>query len=650
MNNLSLAPVFLAQAETDSSSALLVFGIYTLLVFGLAYFSHQVLVHRKFLSEYFLGSRGLGVLAFTLTYGATSASAGSFAGFPSLIYLHGWTLALWIASYMVVPLCGMGLLGKRMNQVARRAGAITLPDLLRERFGHPIVGTIATVVIVCLLTVYLIPQFKLSALILRELLADSWLFRQLVAALPPALAFGSEGPDYTICLLFFAILTIAYTAFGGFRAVVWTDMLQGLIMIFGIVVMLSLALWQVGGMQSLTDKMKVMTPPEIGEVAFQLPDTALPEDLPIPTRTWFLHPHPETQEPALFRTNQLALISKGTTESESVKVVRITTRSEVERVLSQFEDRTPPPLPERVEPVIKSLNEYAYGANRTGVYVSPPGPSPEMPAGFLPFGLAISFFCFWALSNTGQPGNMVRLMAFDSATTLRRSVGLLSLYFTLVYIPLVIIFCCARVLEPGLDQVSDEIMPRMAFNLSETIQLPWLAGLLLAAPFAAAMSTVDSFMLIVSSGVVRDVYQRQINPDASEKTVKRLSYICTLSVGIVVTIAALNPPELMQKVIVFTGGALSVTFLIPVALALYWPRFNLPGVIASIAVGLLVYLVLQYLVSYSENKHTWQAAFVLHPLIWGYAASLLGGILVSLFTPRPPDELVRKFFYPAEEK
>ncbi len=74
------------------------------------------------------------VWAFALTFAATSASGGSFTGFPSLIYTHGWILALWIASYMMVPVLTMGLLGKRLNQVARRAGAITVPDVIRGRF------------------------------------------------------------------------------------------------------------------------------------------------------------------------------------------------------------------------------------------------------------------------------------------------------------------------------------------------------------------------------------------------------------------------------------------------------------------------------------------------------------------------------------
>ena len=103
-------------------------------VFLLAGISHRLLKTKSFLGEYFLGSRGLGVWALAFTFAATSASGGSFTGYPSLIYSHGWVVALWIASYMVVPICTLGVMGKRLNQVARISGAITVPDVVRDRF------------------------------------------------------------------------------------------------------------------------------------------------------------------------------------------------------------------------------------------------------------------------------------------------------------------------------------------------------------------------------------------------------------------------------------------------------------------------------------------------------------------------------------
>ena len=112
-------------AAGTSNAALVTFLIYTLAVFGLAWLSNRLSQSKSFLSEYFLGSRNLGVWAFALTFAATSASGGSFTGFPSKIYTHGWVLGLWIGSYIVVPICAMGLLGKRLNQMARISGAFS---------------------------------------------------------------------------------------------------------------------------------------------------------------------------------------------------------------------------------------------------------------------------------------------------------------------------------------------------------------------------------------------------------------------------------------------------------------------------------------------------------------------------------------------
>ena len=104
------------------------------------------------------------------------------------------------------------------------------------------------------------------------------------------------------------------------------------------------------------------------------------------------------------------------------------------------------------------------------------------------------------------------------------------------------------------------------------------------------MSTVDSFMLMISSSVVRDVYQRSINPQAEERTIKRMSYSCMILIGLIVTAGAVNPPRFMQYLIVFTGGGLSVSFLVPVALAIYWPKTTSVGAAAAMISGFVVYL------------------------------------------------------------
>ena len=85
----------LAQSS-GSNAAIIAFMGYMCIVMFLAWLSSRVAQKSSFLKEYFLGGRNLGVWAFALTFAATSASGGSFIGFPSKVYTHGWSLALWI--------------------------------------------------------------------------------------------------------------------------------------------------------------------------------------------------------------------------------------------------------------------------------------------------------------------------------------------------------------------------------------------------------------------------------------------------------------------------------------------------------------------------------------------------------------------------
>ena len=235
-------------AATDSGPAVLwTFLIYMIGVFLIAGLSNRLLQNRNFLSEYFLGSRGLGVWAFALTLAATSSSGGSFMGFPSKIYTHGWSLGLWIGSYMVVPICVMGLLGKRINEVARTAQAITIPDVLRDRFRSITFGLISVSLIVFFMTFNLIAQFKGGSTILKTLLGPIDAFTSSAASLPDWIgSLCSQGNEYLLCLVVFGVAVIVYTTYGGFHAVVWTDVMQGVVMVIGVIIMLPLASREAG--------------------------------------------------------------------------------------------------------------------------------------------------------------------------------------------------------------------------------------------------------------------------------------------------------------------------------------------------------------------------------------------------------------------
>ena len=712
---------FFLLAE-GSNAALITFMIYTLAVFGIAALSNQLLKSKSFMSEYFLGSRGLGVWAFALTFAATSSSGGSFTGFPAKIYTHGWVLALWIGSYMVVPICTMGLIGKRLNQVARASGAITIPDVLRDRFNSARFGLLTVVLIVFFMSFNLVAQFKAGALILKVLLNDVEIFKSFslsVAEWTSGVGFFGSDSQYLVCLLFFGVAVIAYTTYGGFHAVVWTDVMQGVVMVVGVLILLPLAINAVGGLDRATQEMSKMTPPMRGYGVVQLEDSAS-EIAQLDKEDWLKMSDGDSTR--VFRVASSKTIKPGTTTVYGVELLEITTPSEIERILagetpSKFVDAAkvtrfsdpesrygaavfeaagtqkiepyqdfylhsdgeaptvirnvdrvildpgmvvtvPIEIPENYEIEIQNEQwftisnvstksvKYVSGADTPGTYVTGPGPSATDSVGFLSLSVAISFFFMWAISGSGQPSNMVRLMAFKDAMTLRRAIFTVALYYTCIYVPLVLIFCCARVLVPGMEAEPDRIMPEIAVYLTSGIGAAWLGGLLIAAPFAAVMSTVDSFLLMISSAMVRDIYQRNVNPDASEGTIKKLSYLCTLVVGSAAMIVAINPPDFLQDIIVYVGSGLAACFLAPVVFLLYWPRSNVHGSVIGMLAGFSAHFSMYATGSFvNDSFFRPYRLFDFDPIIIGLFVSFTVTYLATLATPAPPQELVRKYFY-----
>jgi sodium/pantothenate symporter len=561
---------------------LVAFVAYMAGVFLLGALSHTLLKRGTFLKEYFLGDRKLNAWVLGLTYVATSVSAGSFVGFPSLIYTNGWVMAFWIGGYMVGGLTSKGVLAKRLNQVSRLSGAITVPDVLRDRFQSPTLGTMAGVFLLVFLLFNLWGQFKAGGLIMREacrgvektsayqsardgtahaLNAAGALSESDLTAKPDSF-YDQRYPDYVLGVLIFALTVVAYTTYGGFWAVTWTDVLQGVIIVGGAMLLMVLALIKVGGLHQATHELTDIDP------------------------------------------NLLM------------------------------------------------------------------GPGPK---DFLPPGLAVSFFMLWTLGAMGQPVGMVRLMACRDTPTLRRSLFLIGIYYALIYVPLVITFICARALFPTkyLGR-SDEIMPAMALAVTE--DFPLVGGLILAAPYAAAMSAVAGFLLLMSSSLVRDLYQRNVKADVSPRAVKLISYGTTAVVGVLITFMALHPWEYLQYLIIFSTSGMACTFLAPTAMALYWKRATRAGALAAVLGGFLTIFLLWGLgwmgagkaeaqdSAPSETKappsspprETEKAAtnpsikpyylWDLDPLVYGLAVSFAAGIGVSLVTQPPPPEHVQRYF------
>src|SRR5206468_9780046 len=93
-----------------------------------------------------------------------------------------------------------------------------------------------------------------------EALTSTGAWSEKDAVRDPKSLFNEEYPDYVLGILIFAMTVVAYTTYGGFWAVTWTDVLQGLVIVAGAILLMILALHRVGGLDKATHRLQQIDP------------------------------------------------------------------------------------------------------------------------------------------------------------------------------------------------------------------------------------------------------------------------------------------------------------------------------------------------------------------------------------------------------
>lgn len=234
-----------------------------------------------------------------------------------------------------------------------------------------------------------------------------------------------------------------------------------------------------------------------------------------------------------------------------------------------------------------------------------------------------SFWILVGVGVVGLPQIAVRAMSYKNSRSMHRALIIGTLVTGIIMLNMHLIGVFARPILPGIE-VGDTVIPLIAL---ETLP-PWLAGIVLAAPMAAIMSTVDSLLLIVSSSIVRDVYLNYIKPEADLKTIKRISFGVTGALGAGVFLLALDPPDLLIFLNLFAFGGLEAAFIWPVVLGLYWKWGNKYGAIASMITGIATYIALHF---YNQEYGN---LLGVHTVTFPVMLSLLAFIAFSLLIDR----------------
>ncbi|MFK4765427.1 sodium/pantothenate symporter [Desulfobaculum sp. SPO524] len=413
---------------------------------------------QGFLEDYFIGGRSMGGFVLAMTIIASYTSASSFVGGPGVAYALGLSWVLLAMIQVPATFLTLGVLGKRFAIMARKTNSVTLTDFLRARYKSD------AVVILC--SVALLVFFM--AAMLAQFIGGARLFQAVT------------GYPYIVGLTLFGISVVFYTAIGGFRAVVLTDAIQGIVMVVAAVVVLNAVVTAGGGMSQCIATLKSIDP---------------------------------------------------------------------------------------------------------GL-ITPTGPKDAVPQPFI-----LSFWILVGLGILGLPQTTQRCMAYRDSRAMHNAMIIGTVIIGFMILCAHLSGTLGRAVLPDLP-AGDLAMPSLIMQLLS----PFWAGVFIAGPLAAIMSTVDSMLLLASAAIIKDLYiHYRLGGDASRMTsasLKQKSLISTSVIGLLVFLAAIEPPDLLVWINLFAFGGLEAVFLWPIILGLYWKQANSTGAVASILVGVSTFFVL----------------------------------------------------------
>ena len=243
----------------------------------------------------------------------------------------------------------------------------------------------------------------------------------------------------------------------------------------------------------------------------------------------------------------------------------------------------------------------------------------------------LSYWVLVGIGVLGLPQTSVRCMSFKDCKSLNRSmiIGTFVVGFLLLGMHLAG-FLTAGVLE-GVPETSDSVIPMIV--LQELT--PVWAGVFLAGPLAAVMSTISSLLILAAAAIIKDLLLRFSKRSYSDLQLKRFSRITTFVLGLVAFLLAVTPPDLIVWINLFAFGGLEAAFFWPTVLGLYWKRANSTGVIASMIGGVGSYILMGQL--------GW-TVLGMNNIVVGLGISLLCFIIGTYCGRRPDAGTVTLFF------
>lgn len=210
---------------------------YLAVLLALAIWSRR---ETKSLSGFFLAGKKLPFWVVAFSTNATGESGWLLLGLTGMGFAVG-AKAYWVVVGEVIGIAlSWILISRRLKRLSDETDSITLPDVISARFddSRHILRSIAVVIILTMVCAYVTAQMVASGKALSSFI----------------------GMDYESAVILGAFIIIAYTFVGGYKAVAYTDVVQGVLMLLGLIIVPAVAIVNAGGWQGVTSELAARDP------------------------------------------------------------------------------------------------------------------------------------------------------------------------------------------------------------------------------------------------------------------------------------------------------------------------------------------------------------------------------------------------------
>ncbi len=418
------------------------------------------------LSGYYLAGKKLPYWVVAFSTNATGESGWLLLGLSGMGYAVG-VQAYWVVVGEILGIAASWwIVARRIKKYGDETDSITVPDVLVAKFDDKwnLIRGVAVVIILVMVTAYVTAQMVASGKTLSSFL----------------------GMEYATGVIVGSIFIIGYTFVGGYKAVSYTDVVQGVLMLLGLIAVPAAAIFASGGWAEVQSNLTL-------------------------------------QDPAL--VDMFAMSDSG-------------------------------------KPVL----------------------------------IAIASFVAIGLPFLGVPQLLIRFMSARDDVEIKKA-RIVSMSVMLIFTAgAVTAGVAGRALFPGLED-AETIFPVLSNNLFPEI----ISGMLLVVVLSAIMSTVDSLLLLASSAVVRDTYQKIIGTTKSEESLSNYGKLITVVIGVIAVVFGIQEPRVIFDFVLASWSGLGSAFGPAMVGILYYNRITWAGVLSGMLGGFIASVV--WLTQFKSDYH-----------------------------------------------